>query len=64
MPKCLSANLALVAVGGVAGAWQAFAVALFEQTTFAAGPAKQEMAPSPCACHLNFHQHPRAELPA
>lgn len=30
MPNCLSANLALVAVGGVAGAWQAFAVALFE----------------------------------
>lgn len=45
MPECLSANLALVAVGGVAGAWQAFAVALFEhtQTTFAAGPTKQEM---------------------
>lgn len=32
MPKCLSANLALVAVGGVSGAWQAFAVALFEHT--------------------------------
>lgn len=32
VPKCLSANLALVAVGGVAGAWQAFAGALFEHT--------------------------------
>lgn len=32
VPNCLSANLALVAVGGVAGAWQAFAVALFELT--------------------------------
>lgn len=32
VPKCLSANLALVAVGGVADAWQAFAVALFEHT--------------------------------
>lgn len=32
VPKCLSANLALMAVGDVAGAWQAFAVALFEHT--------------------------------
>lgn len=32
VPECLSANLALVAVGGVAGAWQVFAVALFEHT--------------------------------